>query len=139
MDRTLALIKPDAVAARQIGEVLSRIESAGFTLAAMKLMRLSETEASGFYAEHKDRPFFGTLVDFMTSGPLVALVLECEHAVPKWRTLMGATNYKEAEEGTIRKALATSMERNVVHGSDSEQSAEREIAFFFSTQELALT
>ncbi|NVK40972.1 MAG: nucleoside-diphosphate kinase [Oceanospirillaceae bacterium] len=131
IERTLSIIKPDAVAKNVIGEIESRFEKAGLKLVEMQMKRLSKEEAEGFYAEHKERPFFGDLVSFMTSGPVVVQVLEGENAIALNRELMGATNPKEAAEGTIRRDFAESIDANAVHGSDSPASAEREIAYFF--------
>ncbi len=131
IERTLSIIKPDAVAKNVIGEIVSRFEKAGLKIVAMQLKQLSKEEAEGFYAEHKERPFFADLVAFMTSGPVVVQVLEGENAILANRELMGATNPKDAAEGTIRRDLAESIDANAVHGSDSATSAEREIAYFF--------
>jgi nucleoside-diphosphate kinase len=136
MDRTFAIIKPDAVAAGQTGEILAAIQSAGFRIAGMKMRRLSQLDAEGFYAVHRERPFFGSLVKFMTEGPVVMLVLEAPDAIKKWRDTMGATNPANAAEGTIRKRFAQSIERNCVHGSDAPETAAAEIPFFFSASEL---
>lgn len=136
VERTLSIVKPDAVAKNVVGEIYSRFEKAGLQIIAAKMLRLSREQAEGFYAEHKGRPFFPALVDFMTSGPVTVQVLEGEGAILKNRELMGATNPKEAEAGTIRADFAESIDANAVHGSDSEQSAAREIAFFFATSEL---
>jgi nucleoside-diphosphate kinase len=136
VERTLSIIKPDAVAKNVIGEIVARFEQAGLTLVAAKMLRLSQTQAEGFYAEHKERPFFGALVEFMTSGPVVVQVLEGEGAVLKNRDLMGATNPQEAEAGTIRSDFAQSIDANAVHGSDSAASAAREIAYFFNENEI---
>jgi nucleoside-diphosphate kinase len=136
MERTLAIIKPDAVARGQQGEILSRIHKAGFRIVAIKTMILTNGEAAGFYAVHKERPFFGELTGFMCSGKIFVLVLEAEGAILKWRDTMGATDPKKAAPGTIRADLASSIEQNVVHGSDAPDTAAREIAFFFSTTEL---
>ena len=130
-ERTLSIIKPDAVAKNVIGEIVSRFEKAGLKVSAMQMKQLSQADAEGFYAEHKERPFFGDLVSFMTSGPVVVQVLEGENAIAKNRELMGATNPQEAAEGTIRRDFAESIDANAVHGSDSAASAEREIAYFF--------
>ncbi|MCV6588397.1 MAG: nucleoside-diphosphate kinase [Marinobacterium sp.] len=130
-ERTLSIIKPDAVAKNVIGEIESRFEKAGLKLVEMQMKQLSQAEAEGFYAEHKERPFFGDLVAFMTSGPVVVQVLEGENAIAANRDLMGATNPQEAAEGTIRRDFAESIDANAVHGSDSPASAEREIAYFF--------
>ncbi len=131
IERTLSIIKPDAVAKNVIGEIESRFEKAGLKLVAMQMKQLSKADAEGFYAEHKERPFFADLVAFMTSGPVVVQVLEGENAIALNRELMGATNPKEAAEGTIRRDFAESIDANAVHGSDSAASAEREIAYFF--------
>ncbi|CAA0078451.1 Nucleoside diphosphate kinase [Zhongshania aliphaticivorans] len=136
VQRTLSIVKPDAVSKNVIGEIYSRFEKAGLRIVAAKMLRLSREQAEGFYAEHKGRPFFPALVDFMTSGPVTVQVLEGEGAVLQNRELMGATNPKEAAAGTIRADFAESIDANAVHGSDSEESAAREIAFFFSTSEL---
>ncbi|RAU16550.1 nucleoside-diphosphate kinase [Nitrincola tibetensis] len=131
LQRTLSIIKPDAVAKNVIGEIETRFEKAGLKIVALQMKTLSKEEAEGFYAEHKERPFFADLVAFMTSGPVVVQVLEGENAVLLNRDLMGATNPKEAAEGTIRRDFASSIDANAVHGSDSEASAAREIAYFF--------
>ena len=136
VERTLSIVKPDAVAKNVVGEIYSRFEKAGLQIIAAKMLRLSREQAEGFYAEHKGRPFFPALVDFMTSGPVTVQVLEGEGAIAKNRELMGATNPKEAEAGTIRADFAESIDANAVHGSDSDTSAAREIAFFFATSEL---
>ena len=136
MERTFAIIKPDAVAAGQTGEILAIIQRAGFRIAGMKMKRLSQMEAEAFYAVHKERPFYGSLVKFMTEGPVVVMVLEAPDAIKKWRDTMGATNPANAAEGTIRKRFAQGIERNCVHGSDAPETAAVEIPFFFSTAEL---
>lgn len=136
VERTLSIIKPDAVAKNVIGQIYSRFEAAGLRIVAAKMWHLSAEQAQGFYAEHKERPFFGALVDFMTSGPVVIQVLEGENAVKMNRDLMGATNPKEAEAGTIRADFAESIDANAVHGSDSATSATREIAYFFQDSEI---
>jgi nucleoside-diphosphate kinase len=136
MQRTLSIIKPDGVAKNLIGEVVRTFESEGFKIAAMKMKNLSKKEAEGFYYVHKERPFFGELVEFMVSGPLVLMVLERENAILKNREIMGATDPKEAAEGTIRKKWADSKQNNIVHGSDSEESAAFEISYFFSGIEI---
>ena len=136
VERTLSIIKPDAVAKNVIGEIVTRFEKAGLSVVAMKMVHLSDEQAGGFYAEHKERPFFKDLVGFMTSGPVVVQVLEGEDAVAKNRDLMGATNPKEAEAGTIRADFAETIDANAVHGSDSTESAARELAYFFSDEEL---
>ncbi len=136
VQRTFSIIKPDAVAKNVIGEITTRFEKAGLRVVASKMVQLSEREAGGFYAEHKERPFYADLVSFMTSGPVIVQVLEGEDAIAKNRELMGATNPKEAAAGTIRADFAESIDENAVHGSDSEAAAAREIAFFFSSTEL---
>ena len=136
VERTLSIIKPDAVAKNVIGESVTRFEKDGLSVVAMKMVHLSDEKAGGFYAEHKERPFFKDLVGFMTSGPVVVQVLEGEDAVAKNRDLMGATNPKEAEAGTIRADFAETIDANAVHGSDSTESAAREVAYFFSDEEV---
>ncbi|WP_261843988.1 nucleoside-diphosphate kinase [Aliamphritea ceti] len=131
IERTFSIIKPDAVAKNVVGKIVSRFEEAGLKVVEMQMKSLSQAEAEGFYAEHKERPFFGDLVAFMTSGPVVVQVLEGENAVALNRELMGATNPQEAAEGTIRRDFAESIDANAVHGSDALASAEREIAYFF--------
>ena len=130
------IIKPDAVAKNAIGQIVSRFETAGLRVVAMKMVHLSDELAGGFYAEHKERPFYGDLVGFMTSGPVVVQVLEGDDAIAKNRELMGATNPKEAAPGTIRADFAESIDANAVHGSDSAESAAREIAYFFDASEI---
>lgn len=137
MQRTLSIIKPDGVAKKLIGEVVRMFESAGFRIAAMKMKKLSRSEAEGFYYVHKERPFFGELVDFMISGPVVIMVLEGEDVIKRNREIMGATDPAEAAEGTIRKLWADSKQNNIVHGSDSEESAKFEIGYFFSGIEIS--
>ncbi|HCY84472.1 MAG TPA: nucleoside-diphosphate kinase [Desulfobacteraceae bacterium] len=136
MERTLSIIKPDGVQKNIIGEVIKRFESNGIKIAAMKMIQLTKTQAQGFYAVHKERPFFDSLTDFMTSGPIVVMVLEGDDVIAKNRKLMGATNFKEAEEGTIRKDYATDIEKNVVHGSDAPETAAFEIGYFFNDLEI---
>ena len=136
MERTLSIIKPDGVAKNIIGEVIKRFEAAGIKIAAMKMLRLTKSQAQGFYAVHKERPFFNSLTDFMTSGPIVVMVLEGENVIARNRKIMGATNFKEAEEGTIRREYATDIEKNVVHGSDAPETAAFEISFFFNHLEI---
>ncbi|MBS7326168.1 MAG: nucleoside-diphosphate kinase [Thiopseudomonas sp.] len=136
VQRTFSIIKPDAVAKNVIGEITTRFEKAGLRVVASKMVQLSEREAGGFYAEHKERPFYADLVSFMTSGPVIVQVLEGEDAIAKNRELVGATNPKEAAAGTIRADFAESIDENAVHGSDSEAAAAREIAFFFASTEL---
>jgi nucleoside-diphosphate kinase len=135
IERTLSIIKPDAVAKNVVGEIFSRFEKAGLQIVALKMQQLSREQAEGFYAEHRARPFFPALVEFMTSGPVTVQVLEGEGAVARNRELMGATNPKEAAKGTIRADFADSIDANAVHGSDSVESAKREIAYFFSSTE----
>lgn len=135
-ERTLSIIKPNAVNDNNIGNIIAHFEREGLRIAAMKLTNLSKEKAEGFYIEHKERPFFGSLVNFMTSGPVVLMVLEGENAVDKNREIMGATNPAEAGEGTLRKLYAKSIEANAVHGSDSKSSAEREINYFFDANEV---
>ena len=136
MERTLAIIKPDGVSKLLIGEVISRIEKAGLKVIAMKRTILTQEAARGFYAVHKERPFFESLTSFMSEGPIVVMVLEGEEAIGKWRSLMGATDYKEAEQGTIRREFASDIERNVVHGSDAPETAAFEIGYFFNALEI---
>jgi nucleoside-diphosphate kinase len=136
VERTLSIIKPDGVAKNLIGEVVRRFETAGIKIAAMKMIQLTQTQAQGFYAVHKERPFFNSLTDFMTSGPIVVMILEGEDVIAKNRKLMGATNFKEAEEGTIRREFATDIEKNVVHGSDAPETAAFEIGYFFNDLEI---
>ncbi|MCB1703725.1 MAG: nucleoside-diphosphate kinase [Halioglobus sp.] len=136
VERTLSIIKPDAVGKNIIGKIYSRFEDNGLQIVAAKMLRLSDTVAGGFYAEHKERPFYPALIEFMTSGPVVVQVLEGEGAIAKNRELMGATNPAEADAGTIRADFASSIDANAVHGSDSPQSAAREIAYFFAASEL---
>ena len=136
IERTLSIIKPDAVGKNHIGEIIARFEKAGLKPVAIKYKHLSQAEAEGFYAEHKERGFFGDLVAFMTSGPVVVSALEGENAVLAHREILGATNPKEAAPGTIRADFATSIDENAAHGSDSVASAEREIAYFFAAEEI---
>jgi nucleoside-diphosphate kinase len=136
MERTFAIIKPDAVGSGKAGAILAAIEKEGFRIRGMKMTRLSQAQAEGFYAVHKERPFFQSLVTFMTEGPVIVLVLERENAIAKWREVMGATNPANAAEGTIRKQFAESIERNATHGSDAPETAAIEIPFFFSASEL---
>ena len=135
-ERTFAMIKPDGVSEGKAGKILAAIEAAGFRVVGMKLKHLSKREAEGFYAVHKERPFYNSLVSFMTEGPAVLLVLEAPDAIKKWRETMGATNPANAAEGTIRKQFATSIERNCVHGSDAPETAQNEVLYFFSQSEL---
>ena len=137
MERTLSIIKPDGVSRGLIGEVIRRFEKSNIKIVGMKLLKMTKTEAEGFYMVHKERPFFDSLTDFMSSGPVVVMVLEGEEVIEKNRSLMGATNPEEADEGTIRKDFATEIEKNVVHGSDSPDTASVEIAYFFNHFEIA--
>jgi len=134
--RTLAIIKPDAVANGAAGAILSRIEQAGFKVLGAKLIHMSVDDAAGFYAVHRERPFFKSLCTFMTQGPCIPMVLEADNAIQKWRDLMGATDPAKAAAGTIRKEFATSIEANAVHGSDAPQTAAFEISYFFSALEI---
>lgn len=136
MERTLSIIKPDGVKRNLIGEVISRFEKKGLRIAALKKISLSKEEAKAFYIVHKDRPFYESLTNFMSEGPIVVMVIEGDNAIAKVRDIMGATNPKEAAKGTIRADFATDIERNIVHGSDSPESAAYEIPFFFSTLEI---
>lgn len=136
LERTFSIVKPDAVAKNVIGSIYNRFESADLRIVAAKMLHLSQEQAEGFYGEHKERPFFGALVEFMTSGPVMIQVLEGEDAVRKNREIMGATNPAEALAGTLRADYAASIDENAVHGSDAVESAAREIAFFFSEDEL---
>ncbi len=135
MEQTLAIIKPDGVSRGLIGEVIIRIERNKLKIKAMKLIQMSKTQAQGFYAVHRERPFFQSLTDFMCSGPVVVMVLEGENAIKPWRDMMGATNYKDAAEGTIRRDFATDIEKNVVHGSDAPETAAFETGYFFNALE----
>ncbi|CAN5887689.1 nucleoside-diphosphate kinase [soil metagenome] len=137
IERTVSIIKPDAVAANKIGGITAKFEAAGLRILASKMVRLTEAQAQAFYGVHKERPFFGGLVKFMTEGPVIVQVLEGEGAIAKNRQVMGATNPEKADAGTIRKEFATDIERNAVHGSDAPETAKDEIAFFFATAELA--
>ncbi len=136
MERTLSIIKPDGVKKNVIGEVIKRFEASGIKICAMKMILLTKTQAQGFYAVHKERPFFDSVTNFMTSGPIVVMVLEGDDVIAKNRKLMGATNFEEAEEGTIRKDYATDIEKNVVHGSDAPETAAFEIGYFFNDLEI---
>jgi nucleoside-diphosphate kinase len=136
LERTFAIIKPDAVAKGHAGNILAMVQENGFRIVGMKMRRITRQEAESFYAVHKDRPFFPGLVTFMTEGPVVVLALERENAIAKWRELMGATNPANAAEGTVRKRFAENIERNSVHGSDAPETAAQEIPFFFSAAEL---
>jgi nucleoside-diphosphate kinase len=136
MERTFAIIKPDAFAAGHAGQILARIYSEGFKVAGLKKLYLSKVEAEGFYAVHRSRPFFGELTDFMSSGPCVVMALEAENAISKWRDLMGATNPADAAEGTLRKEFGTSIGENATHGSDASDTAAFELGYFFNGLEL---
>jgi nucleoside-diphosphate kinase len=135
-ERTLSIIKPDAVSKGAAGQILARIEGSGLRILALKQIRLTEQQARGFYAVHQERPFYDSLVKFMTSGPVVVSVLEGEDAIARYRALMGATNPEEAAAGTIRKDFATDIEANAVHGSDAPETARVEIAYFFNATEI---
>jgi nucleoside-diphosphate kinase len=135
-ERTFAIIKPDAVNARNAGRILARIEDAGFTIRAMRLTHLSKQDAEGFYAVHKARPFFGSLTDFMSSGPCIVMALEAPDAIARWRALMGATDPAKAEPGTLRKEFGASIENNATHGSDAPETAAFELGYFFRGMEL---
>jgi nucleoside-diphosphate kinase len=136
MERTLSIIKPDGVERGIIGEVIRRLEDNNIRIVAMKMLKINKDQAEGFYAVHKERPFFNSLTDFMTSGPVVVMVLEGENVIAKYRELMGATDYKEAAEGTIRRDFATDIEKNIVHGSDATETAAFEIGYFFNSFEI---
>ena len=139
LERTLSIIKPDGVGKNIIGEVVKRFESDDIKVVAMKMIKLSKAQAQGFYAVHKDRPFFDSLTDFMTSGPIVVMVLEGDDVIARNRKIMGATNFKDAEAGTIRRDFATDIEKNVVHGSDAPETAAFEINYFFNALEIMTT
>jgi nucleoside-diphosphate kinase len=136
MEKTLSIIKPDGVERKLMGEVIKRLEQNDLNIAAMKMLWMNKSEAQGFYAVHKERPFFDELTDFMCSGPVLVMVLTGENVIERYRNLMGATNHKDAAEGTIRKDFATDIQRNVVHGSDSPESAASEIGYFFNNFEI---
>ncbi len=136
-ERTLSIIKPDGVSRNLIGTVIRRLEEEGLNILALKMIRMTKAQAKGFYNVHEGKPFFESVTDFMSSGPCVVMVLEGEDVIKKYRKLMGATNYKEAEEGTIRREFATDIEKNIVHGSDSEENARFEIGYFFNALEIA--
>ncbi len=136
MEKTFAIIKPDAVKARYAGRILQEIEESGFRVVAMRLQHLTKAEAEGFYAVHSARPFFGSLTDFMSSGPCVLLALEADDAIKRWRTLMGATDPAKAEPGTLRKEFGQSIEFNATHGSDAPETAAFELGYFFRGMEL---
>ena len=135
-EKTLSIIKPDGVAKNLIGEVVKRLEGAGFKIIAMKMIKMNKDQAKGFYKVHEGKPFYDSVTSFMSSGPCVVMVLEAENVIEKYRKLMGATNYKEAEEGTIRRDFAQDIEKNVVHGSDSKKTADFEINYFFNGLEI---
>jgi len=135
-ERTLSIIKPDGVSRNLIGEVIKRLEELGLRILGMKMIKMTKEQAEGFYKVHEGKPFYGSVTDFMSSGPSVVMVLEGEDAIKGYRKLMGATNYKEAEEGTIRKNFATDIEKNIVHGSDSIETADFEINYFFNELEI---
>ena len=136
MERTFAIIKPDAVKARHAGQILQHVEEAGFRVRALRLQHLTKTEAEGFYAVHRARPFFGSLTDFMSSGPCIVMCLEAEDAIRKWRNLMGATDPAKADAGTLRKQFGSSIEFNATHGSDAPDTAAFELGYFFRGMEL---
>lgn len=136
MDMTLAILKPDSVAAGNAGKILAHLEQEGFTIRGLKMVRLTQAQAQGFYEVHKERPFYGSLVSFMTSGPVIPVALERQDAVPYLREVMGATDVAKAAPGTIRNLYGTSIERNAIHGSDSPENARIELGFFFSRAEL---
>jgi nucleoside-diphosphate kinase len=136
MERTFAIIKPDAVRARNTGRILARIEDAGFTIRAMRLQHLTRREAEGFYAVHRERPFFASLTEFMSSGPCVVMALEAPGAITRWRALMGATDPAKADPGTLRKEFGASIENNATHGSDAPDTAAFELGYFFRGLEL---
>jgi nucleoside-diphosphate kinase len=137
MERTLAIIKPDAVSAKHTGRIIQRIEDSGFQIRAMKMLHLTQREAEGFYAVHRERPFFASLTRFMSSGPVVVLALEAADAIRKWRALMGATDPGKADSGTLRKEFGTSIETNATHGSDAPDTAAFELGYFFPGMELS--
>ncbi len=137
MEQTLSIIKPDGVSRGLIGEVIKRFEQDGIRIVAMKMLKMNKAQAQGFYAVHRDKPFFDSLTDFMSSGPIVVMVLEGDNVIEKNRSLMGATNFEQAAEGTIRRDFATDIEKNIVHGSDAPQTAEFEIGYFFNRFEFA--
>ena len=136
LQRTLAIIKPDAVAAGNIGVIINEIEKKGFQIVALKMLYLTTSQAEGFYAVHRERPFFGSLVEFMTEGPVVTMILQKENAILAWRNLMGATDPAQAEEGTIRKKYGASLQNNATHGSDAEETAAFETQYFFNAMEI---
>ena len=135
-EKTLSIIKPDGVSKNLIGEVIKRLEEAGLNIIAIKMIKMTKDQAKGFYKVHEGKPFYESVTDFMSSGPSVVMALEGENAIKRYRKLMGATNYKDAEEGTIRREFATDIEKNVVHGSDSKETADFEISYFFNELEI---
>ena len=135
-ERTLSIIKPDGVSRNLIGEIIRRLEETGIEIVAMKMITMTKEEAKGFYKVHEGKPFYESVTDFMSSGPCVVMVLEGKDVISRYRKLMGATNYEEAEDGTIRREFATDIEKNVVHGSDSEETAKFEINYFFNALEI---
>ena len=136
MERTFAIIKPDAVEKNVVGPIVGRIEQEGFRIVGLRMAQLTRQEAEGFYAVHRERPFFGDLTAFMSSGPVVVMVLEADNAIKRWRDVMGATDSAKAEEGTLRRQFGTNIERNATHGSDAPETAATEIAYFFPGIEL---
>ncbi len=136
MERTFAIIKPDAVRSRKAGRILARVEDAGFTIRAMRMQHLTRQDAEGFYAVHRERPFFASLTEFMSSGPCIVMALEAPDAIKRWRTLMGATDPAKAEDGTLRKEFGTSIGNNATHGSDAPETAAFELGYFFRGLEL---
>ena len=136
LQRTLAIIKPDAVAAGNIGVIINEIEKNGFQIVALKMLQLTTSQAEGFYAVHRERPFFGSLVEFMTEGPVATMILQKENAIVEWRNLMGATDPARADEGTIRKKYGASLQNNATHGSDAEETAAFEMQYFFNAMEI---
>ena len=136
MQRTLSIIKPDGVSRNLIGAIVQKLDKSGLRIIAMKMIHMTRKQAEGFYAVHKESPFFASLTEFMSSGPVVVMVLEGENVITRYRDLMGATNYKDAAEGTLRREFATDIEKNVVHGSDSPESAAFEIGYFFNSFEI---
>jgi nucleoside-diphosphate kinase len=137
MERTLAIIKPDAVAAKHTGRIVQRIEESGFQIRAMRMLHLSKRDSEGFYAVHRERPFFGSLTQFMSSGPVIVLALEADDAIRKWRALMGTTDPAKADAGTLRKEFGRSIENNATHGSDASDTAAFEVGYFFPGLEFA--
>lgn len=138
-EKTLSIIKPDGVSRHLTGEVIKRIEETGLRILALKMIRMTKNQARGFYKVHEGKPFYESLTDFMSSGPCVVMVLEGDEAIQKYRALMGATDYRKADQGTIRKAFATDIEKNIVHGSDAPETAQYEIQYFFNALEIPET